>query len=213
MTGNLAEKRGIQWGMAPLSLLCDCFSRAFRRKWAPIALSVLFLAGFLCGAALFHTPAFYDYHLRIVDRFLDRVCYSDRSVVIIFFERTAGNVLFLVLLCLGGLHPAALFLPTAAIAFRAYLFGGSFVALFSVYRVAGGLVALALYLPVHLLLDAVFLCAASLAFSRAFSFRFCAGDLKEWLLDLLLLSAAVAAVCLFEAFLLAVLFHPIGILL
>lgn len=167
----------------------------------------------ICGLALVQTPVFYDYHLNLCDRFLDRVCYSDKSVFLIFLERTTGNALVLLLLLAGGIHPAALLLPSAVLCYRAYTFGGTLAVLFSVYRAAGALVAFVLYLPVHLALDAIFLLAATLSASRAFCFRFLFCDFKELFTDFLFLLLAVALVCFLEMLLLGVLFHPIGNLL
>lgn len=164
----------------------------------------------MCGIVLVKTPVFFDYHLKSCDRFLDRVCYSDRNVFLIFFERSAGNVLILLLLFLGGLHPAALILTGCTVLFRAYTFGGMLGILFSVYKMSGALVAFVLYMPVHLLLDVIFLASAALAFSRAICFRFTAHDFKELLSEYLCFSVLTVAVCLFEAFLLLVLFHPLG---
>lgn len=196
--------------MEPLSRLRECISRAFGRKWAPISLTALFLLGFVLGLIFSRTPAFYEYHLRAVDRYLDRVVYSDGSVVGIFFARFAGNAVILILLTAGGVHPLTLVLPATVFLFRAYTFGGALAVLFSAYEASGALVAVVLYLPVHLLLDAVFLLAASLAFSRAAAFRFCTSDLCELLLDLAVLLVLILLVCLFEALLLFALFHPLG---
>ena len=199
--------------MSPLFLLKDLLSRALERKWAIIALILLCLCSTICGIVFIKTPTFFDYHLKICDRFLDRVCYSDRSVFLICIERTTGSVFFLLLILAGGLHPATLVLPTAALAFRAYTFGGTLAILFSVYGVSGSLIAFTLYMPVHLLLDILFLCAGSISFSRAFSFHFCMEDFRELLFDFLILSVLILLICILEAILLGVLFHPLGNLL
>lgn len=196
--------------MNPLYLFQDLFSRAIRQKFVLVILFLLCLCSTVCGIVFIKTPAFFDYHLKICDRFLDRVCYSDRSVVAICFERTGGCALFLLLLAAGGLHPAALVLPACAVVFRAYNFGGTLAILFSVYGFSGAIVAFVIFLPIHLLLDALFFAAASLSFSRAFCFRFCVSDFKELLADLLLLLALGFLVCVLEAILLGVLFHPLG---
>lgn len=206
-------ERDIKWYMNPFYLLRDLISRAFDRKWALISLLLLVLCSIMCGIAFVKTPVFYEYSLRICDRFLDRVCYSDRDVFVIFLERTLGNVFVLILLLLGGLHPATLIFPTTALAFRAYTFGGTLTILFSVYRVSGALIVFTLYLPIHLLIDVIFLLAASLSFSRAFCFRFCGADFNDLLIDLGVISALVVIVCLLEMILLGVLFHPLGNLL
>lgn len=191
----------------------ELISRAFERKKTLIFFLLLFLASFFLGIFFLKTPIFFEYHLRVCDRFLDRVCYSDRNVFSIFFERFCGNLLFLVLIFAGGLHPAALVLPSVMLCYRAYLFGGTLHIFFTVYRASGVFVALCLYLPIHLLLDAVFLLSFALDLSRAFCFRFSASDWRELSLDLLLLGAAVLLFCLLEMLLLAALFHPIGNLL
>lgn len=199
--------------MNPLSLLRELFCRVIERKWAIVFLSLLFLFSAIIGMIFIRTPTFFEYHLKICDRFLNKVCYSDRSVFLICLERTAGSTLFLILVLAGGLHPAALVLTTSALVFRAYMFGGMVAILFSVYNVSGALIAFTLYLPVHLLLDALFLGAGSLSFSRAFRFSFCMDDFRGLLFDFLILAALILLICIFEAILLGVLFHPLGILL
>ena len=82
--------------------------------------------------------------------------------------------------------------------------------LFSVYGMTGALICFTICLPVHLLLDLVFLCASSLSCFRAFRFSFCGDDLKELLSDFLFFLALVALICLIEMLLLLTLFHPIG---
>lgn len=199
--------------MSPLFCVKETILRAFERKWAIAVLLLLVFASTVCGIVLVRTPAFYEFHLRVCDRYLNRVCYSDTSVFLIFFERTAGGLSLLLLVMCGGLHPAALLLPTSALALRGYLFGGSLAILFTVYRAAGALVVFTVYLPVHLLLDALLLLAAANSFCRALRFRFCAWDFKELLLDAAVFAALVAVCFLLEAFLLGVLYHPIGDLL
>lgn len=199
--------------MRPLFFLQSCISRALSRKWWMVFLILALLCSSMCGIVFIKTPAFYEYHLKICDRFLDRVCYSDRNVFVIFLERTAGNALLLILVLAGGLHPACLPLPVVTLLYRFYTFGGTLAILFSVYAVPGAVVALALYLPIHLLVDAVFLLAAGISFSRAFFFSFCESDLKELLIDFLALFCLIALVCLLEMVLLLALFHPLGNLL
>lgn len=196
--------------MNPLFSYKELFSRAIRQKYILLILFLLCLCSTVCGIVLVKTPAFFDYHLKICDRFLDRVCYSDRSVAAICMERTFGCVMFLLLVCLGGLHPAALVLPSCALVFRAYNFGGTLAILFSVYRFSGAIVALVLYIPIHLMLDIVFLCGAMLCFSRAFCFRFCLADWKALGLDFALLCVLSLLICVAEGLLLCVLFHPFG---
>ncbi len=167
----------------------------------------------MCGIVFIKTPAFYEYHLKICDRFLDRVCYSDRSVFLIFLERTAGNALLLVLVLAGGLHPACLPLPAVVLLYRSYTFGGTLAILFSVYAFPGAVVAFVLYLPIHLLVDVALLLAAGTSVCRAFCFSFCAGDWKELLCDFLAFLALLVLICLLETVLLLALFHPLGNLL
>lgn len=207
---NRTNARGIQWGMDLISPIRELCSRALSQKIILICLFALTLCSTVCAIIFLKTPAFFDYHLKICDRFLDRVCYSDRSVVVICFERTAGCAFYLLLILLGGLHPAALVLPSCALVFRAYNFGGMLAILFSVYKFSGAIVAFTLYLPIHLLLDVLLFAAASISFSRAFCFRFCTSDFKELLLDFLLFLLLVFAVCVVEAILLGVFFHPLG---
>lgn len=165
----------------------------------------------MCGIVFIKTPTFFDYYLKACDRFLDSVCYSDRSVVLICLERTAGSTFFLLLVLIGGIHPAALVLPTSALAFRAYTFGGTTAILFSVYKVSGALVFFTLYLPIQLLLGIVFLAAASLSFSRAFRFCFQCDDFRVLFVDFVIFFVLILLVCIFEALLLGVLYHPLGI--
>ena len=167
----------------------------------------------MCGIVFIKTPAFYDYHLKICDRYLDRVCYSDKSVFLIFLERSAVSVLLLALVLAGGFHPVCLSVPVLVLFFRSYTFGATTAVLFSVYSFPGAVVALTLYIPVHLLLDFVLLLAAGVSFSRAFGFSFCGSDFKDLLADLLLFAALTVLVCLLEMVLLLALFHTFGNLL
>ena len=167
----------------------------------------------MCGIVFIKTPAFYEYHLKICDRFLDRVCYSDRSVFIIFLERTSGAALLLLLVLAGGLHPVCLPLPALVLFYRSYTFGGTLAILFSVYAFPGAVVAFALYLPIRLLTDGVLILSAGISLTRAFCFSFCTGDFKELLSDFLFALVLIVLVCLLETVLLSALFHPLGNLL
>ncbi len=164
----------------------------------------------MCGIVFIKTPAIYGYHLNLCDRYVDRVCYSSRSVFLIFLERTAGNALVLLLLLCAGFYVAGLAVTPLIFIYRAYTFGGSLAIFFSVYRFSGALIVFVLYLPIHLLLDAVFLLAIVLSFCRAPRFRFCGDDFKELLFDFLCLLILIVVICLLEALLLAALFHPYG---
>lgn len=196
--------------MDPFFCVRDVFSRALEHKKLLAAFAAGFLICVILGAVFVKTPAGYNYHLRIAEKFLDRVCFSERSVVVIFFERTAGHALLLALVLLGGIHAAAIVLPSVVLFYRACTFGGSLVIFFSVYRLTGALVVFALYLPVHLLIDCVLLLGTSLSCGRAKGFCFCGGDWLLLLRDFLTLLALIAIVCLAEMILLLALFHPLG---
>ena len=196
--------------MDPFFHVRDVFSRAFERKRALVIFAAGFLVCVVLGAVFVKTPAGYDYHLRLCERFLDRVCFSERSVFVIFFGRTAGNALLLALVLLGGMHYACLTVPTVVLFYRSCTFGGSLVIFFSVYKLTGALVVFALYLPVHILTDCLLILGAALSCGRARRFRFCADDFRILLLDLLIFFAFVVLVCIAEAILLSALFHPLG---
>lgn len=196
--------------MNPFFHVRDCFSRALGRKKTLIAFLALFLVGFVLGMVFITTPAIYDYHLTVCDRFVNRVCFSDRSVLEIFFERALGHGLLLILAVAAGVHPVACVFPPIVIGYRAYTFGGSLYIFFSVYRVSGAFIVLALYLPIHLLVDAVLCCAGVLSFSRAPHFGFGKGDWLALVADFLCLFAVVLAIGLAEMLLLLALFHPLG---
>lgn len=193
-----------------LFFIKDLFCRAVEKKRALIIFGVIFLAGMILGICFVKTPAFYEFHLNNCDRFLTRVCYSDRNVFVIFLERTAGCALLLVLTLIGGVHIVAIAVPTAVILYRSYTFGGQIAVLFGVYGVSGAIVALVLYIPIHLLIDAILLIGTSISVGRARCFRFAKQDLCELGRDLLALLLLVAAVCLVEMILLLAIFHPLG---
>lgn len=199
--------------MGFLHLFRELFFRVAARKKTLVCFGVLFLCGFILGIAFIKTPAIYGYHLRLCDRFVDRVCYSDRSIFVIFVERSFANGLFLILILCSGVHPIGLILPPMLLCYRSYTFGGSIVVFFSVYRMSGALIVFVLYLPIHLLIDLVLIGAAAISCERAFGFQFCQRDFIRLGRDALLLVVCVAVICLLEAVLLLVLFHPIGNLL
>ena len=147
------------------SFLREFFGRALERRGTLIIFAILFAAGALLGLCFINTPAAYDFHLENCDRYLRRVCYSDRNVFTIFSERTAGCLLLAALSAISGIHIAALALPSAVLLYRAYTFGGSIRILCSVYRVSGSLVVLVLYLPIHLLVDAVLIVGMALSYA------------------------------------------------
>lgn len=193
-----------------LFCLKDCQNRLVEHKKVLIFLFFAFLCSTICGIVFINTPAIYEYHLNMCDRFIDRVCYSSTSVVAIFFERTAGHALLLALLFACGVHLAVFPIAPLLLVYRGYTFGGTLYVFFSVYRVSGALIVFVLYLPVHLLFDALFLCSATLALERAKHFSFC-GDAFFGLSREFALALAIAAfICLLEMLLLAALFHPLG---
>lgn len=196
--------------MDPFFYARDCLSRALERKKTLIAGGILFVAAAILGMCFCKSYAMYEYHLNLCNRFLDRVCYSNRSVFLIFLERWAGHGLLAALILAAGMHLAALPLAFAVFLYRAYTFGGSIVIFFTAYGFAAVPVVFVLYLPVHLLIDAVLLLALSLSCGRSGCFSFCGSDFLMLLVDFLLIMALVAAVCLAEAVLLLALFHPIG---
>ena len=188
----------------------DCFGRALAHRKTPIVFAVIFVLCFVLGIAFIGSPSVYDYHLNACERFLDRVCFSSRSVFVIFLEHTAGNALLLALFLFAGIHPAGLVFPPALFVYRAYTCGGSIAIFFSVYGFTGVFVGLVLFFPVHLALDFVFLVASSLSCDRARKFRFRKEEFCSLLADYIVLLVAIAAVCLIEAILLLALFHPLG---
>lgn len=196
--------------MNPLFCVRECVCRALARKKTLAVFAAVFLIGVIVGLCCIKTPAIYGYHLKLCDRFIDRVCYSDRSVFLIFLERTAGNLLLLSLFLASGIHCAALALPPALILYRAYTFGGSLYIFCAVYGVTGALIAFVLFFPIHIAIDLIFLSATALSYARAPRFRFGNEELRELLLDFLIFAAFVLIICLAEAILLAALFHPFG---
>ena len=195
------------------SFFTACLGRIWERKRSLILFGALFLCGVILGFLFIGTPSAYDYHFTLCERYLNRICFSDRDVFVIFLERTAGRALLLALILLSGVHFAALIVPSAVLLYRAYTFGGSIVILFSVYRVTGVLVVFVLYLPIHLLIDAVLVGATALSCARASGFCFCRRDFCDLARDFLALFALVALVCLLEMLLLLAVFHPMGTLL
>lgn len=198
----------ISYGMHLLFCLQEMLSRALERKKALIAFCVLFLVCMIVGMSM--SGAESAYHLRLCKCFLQNVCYSDRNVFLIFLERTAGCWLLSAFILLAGIHIVCLALPPLIMAFRAYTFGGCLVLFFSVYRFTGALIVIALYLPVHLLVDAVLLWAALLSCDRARGFCFCRTDFMSILRDFVILAIILLLVCLLEMFLLLLFVRPVG---
>lgn len=199
-----------------MNLFCfirDCFSRIFERKILLIILSLCFVAFAILGMVFIDTPAIYDYHLTLCDRFIDRVCYSDRSVFVIFLERTAGHFFLLAVVLSSGVHVVALIVPMFVCAYRAYVFGGSLYIFFTVYRVSGAFIVFACYLPIHLLVDAVLLFAVCFSCSRTRRFCFGKEGLCDILKDLLVLGIAIVLIGLLEMILILALFPSSGMIL
>lgn len=186
------------------------FLRAFAHKKMLVAFSAVFLLAFILGICFVTQPAAYDYHLNLCARYVDRVCYSDTNLFLIFFARLGGSALLALLVAAGCIHPVALILPLFVVCYRGYTLGGCIYILFSVYQMTGAVIVFLVYLPVHLLIDGLLLCGWVLAAERAVCFRFCMGDLPEILRMLLFMIAWTAVICAAEAFLLLVFFHPVG---
>lgn len=188
----------------------DCLRRVGEKKIVLIVYGAVFVCFAILGICFIKTPAIYGYHFNLCDQFVDRICYSERSVIVIFFERSAGHLLLLTLSLLAGLHIFAVSVPTVILIYRAYTLGGSLYIFFSVYRLSGALIVGVLYLPVHLLIDAVLLCAIMFSINRAPRFTFCRHDFTEILRDFIVLGVFILLICLLEAVLLLALFHPLG---
>ena len=188
----------------------ECFGRALEKKVVLIVFAVLFVVGMALGIVFIKTPAIYDYHLSRCERFIDSVCFSDRSVFLIFLERSGEHALILVLLLATGIHPVGLVITPVIVVFRAYTFGGSLAIFFSVYRVTGALIGIAFYIPIHIMFDCIFFAAVALSFGRASSFRFGKRCFANLLKDLIILLIFTALVCLVEIILLLILFHSVG---
>lgn len=188
----------------------DCLRRVGEKKIALIVYGAVFACFVVLGVCFIKTPAIYGYYYNLCDKFVDRVCYSERSVVVIFFERSAGHVLLLALALSSGVNVFAVAVPTVIFVYRAYTFGGSLYIFFTVYRLSGALIVGILYLPVHLLIDAVLLCAILFSLNRAPRFSFCKHDFIEILRDFIVLGVLILLICLLEAVLLLALFHPLG---
>ena len=188
----------------------DCLGRVFEKKWVLYVFAALFIVGMVLGIVFVKTPAIYDYHLGRCERFLDSVCFSDRNTFLIFLERIAGHALILALLLVSGIHPVGLVITPIVIVFRAYTFGGSLAIFFSVYRMTGALIAIAFYVPVHVMLDCIFIAAVALSFRRAGCFRFSKGDFGLFFRDAIIFLLFTVIVCLVELLLLLLLFHSVG---
>ena len=198
----------ISYGMRPVDCLQETFMRACERKRTLIAFAALFVVCAIVGMTLGGSAS--AYHLRLCTHYLRDVCYTDRNIFVVFLERAAGCCLLAAFLLFSGVHPACLVLPPLLIAYRAYTFGGCIVVFFSVYRFAGALIVFTVYLPIHLLVDAVLLWATALSCGRAPCFCFCRSDFFALLRDLAVLAAVMLVICLTEMILLLVIVHPVG---
>lgn len=187
------------------------FVRAIAWKKTLIAFAAIFFLFVVLGLCFVTQPAAYDYHLNLCARYVDRVCYSDTSVILIFMARVGGCALLAVLTVSGGIHKAALLIPIAVLGYRGYTLGGSLYILFSVYGMTGAVIVFLAYLPVHLLIDAILLFGCVNSVESAMCSRI--GDPFKLLRLFLFLLFWIAAVCAAECVLLLAFFHPIGTVL
>ena len=188
----------------------ECFGRVLGKRVVLIVFAALFVIGMALGIVFIKTPALYDYHLNRCERFIDSVCFSDRSVFLIFLERIVEHTLILARHLAVGIPPRWLVLPPVLFLFRAYIFGGSRACFFFVYRVTGALIAIAFYLPIHILFDCIFFAAVAISFGRATSFLFHKRCFADLLKDFIILLIFTAIVCLVEMIFLLILFHSVG---
>lgn len=193
-----------------LFFLRSFFARVFERKKTLIFLALLTVIFTILGMCFLSSPTVYEYHLTLCENFILDVCYSDTNVFLIYIERLGGCALLIALMLVGCIHPIALLLPLAVIVYRAFTFGGCLFVFFDYYGMTGAMIVFIVYLPIHLLTDALLIFAATVTTERAFRFTFCASELFEVLWDALVLLLMAAAVYLAETVLLLALFHPIG---
>lgn len=193
-----------------LPVIRDCARRALDKKIALCIFGGVFLIFAVLGLCFIKTPAIYAYHINICEKFVDNVCYSERSVFVLFIERSCGNLLMIGVAVLSGMHVCAIAVPSCVLIYRAYTFGGSLYIFFNVYRLSGALIVFVLYLPVHLLIDALLIAAMAIAIGRAPRFCFRRSDFCDLLRDFSVLALFVVAICLLEMILLLLIFHPIG---
>ena len=186
------------------------FSRAWERKKTLIFLAALVLIFTILGMCFLDSPAVYEYHLSICDSYLTEICFSDTNVFLIFLQRAGGCALLAALILAGSIHPVALLLPIAVLIFRAFTFGGSLYVFFDYYGVSGAMVAIIIYIPNHLLTDALLVITATLTLGKAFHFCFTPSDFWDLVRDFLTILVMIAFIYLAEMILLLALFHPIG---
>ncbi len=199
--------------MDPFFRLKDCVDRSLERKRTLIVCAVLFVAVAVLGACVSGSSAFHGYLRRGCVRYVEGFCFSDGNFFLLVLKRLGGCLLLLLLLFLGGIHPVAMVLPAIVLFCRAFVFGGSLVLFFSVYEVTGAVVVFVLYLPIHLLLDALFLLTFALSCARSARFCFSKADFGTLISDYLCFLFGAVAISLLEGVLLLALFHPLGNLL
>lgn len=185
-------------------------SRALERKKTLIFLAIVCVLFTILGLCFVTTPAVYEYHLTVCESFVLDVCYSDTNVFLIFIERLGGCALLIVLILVGGLHPAALILPFAVLIYRAFTFGGSLFVFFDFYGLSGGMIVFVLYLPIHLLTDVLLIALTSAMVGTACRFCLTVSDFCGLLWDFLAALLIAVFIYLAEMILLLALFHPIG---
>ena len=195
----------ISYGMHPFFFVRECFSRAWEHKRALFCFMLLFFVCAVIGMLVRDS-----YHLQLCTRYLRNVCYTDKSVVVVFFGRFAGCTLLILFLLASGMHRIGLIFPPLLFAFRGYTFGGCIAIFFSVYKFAGALIVIAFYLPVHLLIDAILFWVTALSVDRCRSFCFCRLSFLALLRDAVFFIVLAAAVCFLEMVLLIVIVHPVG---
>lgn len=193
-----------------LSFLRDCLFRVLERRRTLFLFGGFFLVGVVLGMCFYRAPAVYGFHLKVCEKFMTEICFSEKSVFLIVLERVCGFTLLAAVFLFAGIHFAGLILPPALLLYRAYTLGGSILILGSVYGVTGILVLFALYLPVHLAIDVLLIGATALSCGRAPQFCFSRQDFCLLGLDLLAFFLAIAAICLAEGVLLLAVFHSIG---
>lgn len=183
----------------------------FERKKTLVLFAGIYLICFVLGMIFIKTPAVYEYHFRACDRFLNQICYSQTSVIIILFKRFLGCAAYLALIFVSSVHvlPACFVFPVV-LGFRAYSFGGMTCILISVYKMSGVFILLALYLPIHVMCDVIYLFCGMIAIDNSRKFCWGRADWSNLLFNYVKMAVLILVVCLVEALLLLTLFHPVG---
>ncbi len=184
------------------------------RRKTLVLFAALYAICLILGIVFIKTPSVYEYHFRSCERFLNRVCYSQTNVVLIFLKRTLGCCAYLALISVCSVHiiPACAMIPTV-LCYRAYTFGGAAWIFVSVYKMSGVFVLLVLYVPIRLLCDFIYVCCSVCSFARVKEFSWQKRDFAQLFSNFIRDCILIVAVCLFEMILLLVLYHPIGALL